>query len=211
MGVFFMAKSNKFDVVKPDNSYYGFNEYLNDFIDEIIKCEGIYSSHPNDLGGETVFGFSRKYHNDLKIFVDIDNFCNENGIDNNQRHSKRKIINRFLESRYGLYHPLLVSKYSEYFPFKDDSIKSQIILKGVGNDVNRFLSCLKMSFFFSVNAGFNRARNLFSLALSESRTNLDEILYRAIKEYYENIALKREENKVFLKGWINRLNRSATL
>lgn len=49
------------------------------FFDHLIVSEGYYSKDPTDIGGETLFGVSRKYHPNWKGWVKWDNIISNTG------------------------------------------------------------------------------------------------------------------------------------
>lgn len=166
-----------------------------------LKFEGGYSNHPDDNGGETYRGISRRINPSWAGWAQIDSLKNK------QTLSSKTIIPE-LES-------LVESFYwQKYF-----------ISKGFDklNDVNIALQL----FDWNVNGGYTDKvviNALASVGVQANGRTLAEMLPQIAKvdtakltaaiiqlrkAYYDDIIKKKESQEVFRKGWYNRLKQLA--
>lgn len=153
----------------------------------IRKWEGGFANHPADPGGATKWGVTldtfRSFYGSYKTVSDLKNMT---------------------EYQWD---------YIFIRGFWDKALATQIVSQSVANMIvdwgwhsgmktsikaaQKILGCTQDGIMGPITMGFiNRtnARDLFNK------------LYDARKKYYENIVAKKPQMKVFLKGWMNRLN-----
>lgn len=151
---------------------------LDQAIEVILKHEGGYSNNPNDPGGETKYGISKRSYPELNI---------------------RKLTRD---------HAKKIYKQDFWQPLKLYMIDNANV-------------CLEI-FDFAVNAGVSGSVKMAQkLAGTKEDGILGGITARAINEfegdfvktfkhariiYYEALTKNNSKFKVFLKGWINRVN-----
>lgn len=152
-------------------------DLFNKCVEVILKNEGGYVNHPNDPGGETNFGIAKRY------------FPNED------------IKNMTEERAKEIYY----SKY--WFPMR---------LEGI----NSYEAVLQL-FDFGVNAGKTRAiktaQSLVEVipdgicgrrtrdAINNYRGDFVKDYKAHRRGYYERLAERKPRMRVFLKGWLNRV------
>ena len=160
---------------------------FNEFLDKILKLEGGYVNHPNDSGGCTNNGIT------LSTFKRY--FGNDKTCEHLKNITKEQISKIYKE---GFWDPCFgdeIKNSSVAHIFVDWAINSGIrtavkeIQKIVGETTDGVMGNKTLN---AINS-FNQQK-----------------LFKKIKEsriaFYENLIKKNPSLKVFLKGWLNRLN-----
>lgn len=156
------------------------NDLFNRCIEVILRNEGGYVNHRNDPGGETNFGIAKKFFPDEDI--------------------KNLTVERAKEIYFERY----------WLPMHLDGIINE--------------ESVLQIFDFGVNAGRSRAIKLAQeivgiekdgLCGQKTRDAINNFKYDFLseykelrKEYYYNLAYKKSAMKVFLKGWLNRVDKT---
>ena len=161
-------------------------------IPHVLAWEGLYANHPADPGGETMRGITDRLDGDVDGMIDVDGDGEGDVRVKDLTEEQAKVIykRRFWDRMQG------------------DKIKSQLIAN--------------IMFDGFVNCGFNGIRMMQNILNVKSDgivgpitlcmiNAADEILlYNRYKEarirYYEELAERKPQLKVFLKGWLNRIN-----
>lgn len=152
----------------------------------IHKWEGGYSNHPNDSGGCTMKGITintfKKYFGDEKTCSDLRNITNEQWI--------------------------YVFEKGYWNPCKADKINNQTIANiivdwawgsGVKTAIKKIQQILNIEDDGVVG---NQTLNAIN---SSNQEELFNNIYNTRENYYYNICDNNPSQKVFLKGWLNRL------
>lgn len=146
-----------------------------------IAQEGGYSNNPNDKGGKTKFGISKRNHPD----VDIENLT--------------------LDEAKEIY-------YNEYWDYGYDMIQTSLAVKifdlGVNMGVRRAIKLMQAT----LNKYYNKDLKIDGLFGNKTITAIKEVnsknLYSLyifeVSLYYQEIS-KKDNNKIFFVGWLNRL------
>jgi len=162
----------------------------------VLPNEGIYSYDPNDPGGETVYGISRKHFPKWEGWSLVDKLKNQGNLKYNLSHNEK-----ILELVYSFYK-------KEFW----DKLK----LDNIDNYEKQ-----KVIMDTAVNAGVSRAIKFTQSALGvvvdgilgpislENLKNIDEELFVnkfKIKriEFYTNLVSKNKKLKIYFYGWIRR-------
>jgi lysozyme family protein len=180
----------------------------------IIKHEGGYVNHPSDPGGETYKGIARRSHPNWDGWKIIDS-------------EKKKLSPPFTAYRMNG----ILDKIEELQGFVEELYKKEYWDKMGCDD---FSSRVSLGLFdFGVNAGPKRAFQSLQHALNDEGNNLtvdgsfgnlskkvykevngdgkkDSKLFKSMLEYrrnfYKRLAESNPNLKVFLNGWLNRVN-----
>lgn len=161
----------------------------------VEKFEGGWSNHPLDRGGETIFGIARKHHPDWPGWSLVDS-------------GKYDIhtLKRMAESLY---------RREFWHPLQGELIKSQRLANilyqaAVNCGVPRVVKWLQDSLNMFVEPNIKtdgRVGNYTLQAIYEAPDNeLCEAVLDRQREHYYVIVAKDETQRVFLKGWLNRIN-----
>ena len=155
---------------------------FNEVIKHVLKNEGGYVNDPNDRGGETKYGISKRAHPE----VDIKNLTIDGALDIYRRlyWNPSKAEKLMPELRY------------QYFDF--------VVNAGQGNAVKVLQKAcngkLKQSERIAVDGRIGRMTIGASEKLEESRLKAYKLLY------YANIVLKNPMQEKFWYGWYRRVN-----
>jgi len=151
----------------------------------ILRNEGGYVNHPSDPGGETRYGICRLFYPDL----DIKNLTKEKAID--------------------IY-------YNDYWlpmnleGIKDENLVLQIYDHGVNTRSKsyKFKITIKMlqRIVNVVDDGIV-GRNTLK-AINEAEFSVYDLFVKRRKIFYMNLATKKPNLEVFLKGWLKRVDRT---
>lgn len=203
---FIIASTTKFR----GSAFNEYSHYISKVAMAIFKCEGVYSCHSNDKGGETVFGITRKYNPEMGFWCKIDDYCSKNNIVN--RHNSRKRISDFANneilSKFSLE---IADKYLSYFPINEGHLAKLKELHCNEEEIQRVIG---MIFFISFNASIMRARKIFDNSVQKAivkKERFADTLYTSIKDFYTGIVEKDPTQQIFIKGWFKRLDESNNI
>lgn len=152
----------------------------------IHKWEGGYSNHPNDKGGCTMKGIT------LATFK--------------QYYGKHKTCDDLKNLKDGEW--LYIFEKGYWNPCKADEIKNQSIANiivdwawhsGVKTVIKKIQKILR------VDADGIVGKQTINAINSEEQKKLFDNIYNEREKYYNNICSNNPSQKVFLKGWMNRL------
>jgi len=154
----------------------------------IFEAEGEYSNDPSDRGGETAWGITKKFLEDLKEDLKIDKI---------DQQTAKKLYKKFF-SKYNLDK---ISKPSIRFFVCDCAIllgphRAVSIAQRVCNEIGIEIKV----------DGVCGPRTLAALAVVDVKKFLRIATWRVV-EFHINTALASWDQKRFLRGWINRANR----
>lgn len=173
----------------------------------ILQSEGGYSNLVNDAGGETYRGITRKNYPDWKGWAIVD---------------KRLPLKQGAIIQDANIEKLVSEFYTENFldKLRFDDLNSDMIRVHL--------------FDMSVNAGIKNAVKLLQKAINkvyniniltdgiignitlkhcnnvDKQTELEKEYINQRINYYTGIVIKHPKNKVFLKGWLNRINNTSS-
>lgn len=159
----------------------------------ILNIEGFYSNHPNDYGGETVYGIARKFNPNWKGW---------NIVDNN-RNNLSKVKDILLDLAIDFY-------YDKYFlpikPVFDLKVKSGIFLfDWYINSGNYAIKELQKVLNVKVDSIIGKETLAAINKFSDDDLLLELILQRM--SFYIRIILSDKSQLVFLLGWFNRIKK----
>nr|WP_321453595.1 glycosyl hydrolase 108 family protein [uncultured Carboxylicivirga sp.] len=170
---------------------------------EILNHEGYYSNHSNDKGGETYRGIARKFHPSWVGWKIID---------------EEKLIKGSLPRNYKSDNPQMETLVAQFYKSKfwdkilldqvRDTSLQRIIFDAYVNSGGNVIKLLQrvLRDQFGKNIAVDGAQGKMTVAAINSVN--PEQLFEAFKvaraSYYNAIATG--DNKVFLKGWLNRLS-----
>ena len=179
-----------------------------------IAAEGVYSNHPNDLGGETFMGIARNYWDKWIGWPIIDSMKGDRNFPNKLKEnvSLMKLVKEFYRSNF--WDPIkgdIISTYSE-------EVAAEVFDCAVNMSVKR--ACYFLQESLNV---FNRNEKLYkdlfvdglignkSLEALDTYfdNDTDEVLLKALLIKRGNHYLKRTKEdssqEVFIRGWLNRI------
>ena len=154
---------------------------------KLIVLEGGYVYHPADQGGHTMFGITLKTYRD---------YC---GAD--------KTVKDLQNMSYGTWEKIMKDMYWD--KVKGDEIENQSLAEIIAD--------------WAVNSGASGIRKVqevvgckpdgivgpitLSLINTSDAAQLHERIWKARQQFYINIVKRNPSQKVFMNGWMNRLNR----
>lgn len=153
----------------------------------IKKWEGGYSNHPMDKGGPTMKGITlntfKKYYGEDKTADDLKNITDTQWLN--------------------------IFKTGYWNPFKADSILSQSIANIVVDwawGSGPVTAIMKVQKVLGVYADGKVGPVTLAAINTEDPKELFSKIWNARKQHFEAIVKKDPTQRVFLKGWMNRLN-----
>lgn len=165
-------------------------EFLNAY-KRTSKHEGGYADHPNDRGGETYMGISRKYHPKWKGWAILDKY---KPLKRNQ-----KIKDDNLESEVKQFY-----YYNFWLPMAGDYLEHQTVADFIYDwHVNSGKSGLKA---VQRALGLKDDGVIGSVSIKAINKAKIEDLKAARVKFFQSIVNKDPSQKVFLKGWLNRVD-----
>jgi lysozyme family protein len=146
-------------------------------VEVILKHEGGYVNHPNDPGGETKYGISKRAF----PYLDIKELTSD----------KAKEI-------YYLYY---------WRKLNIDSLEYDLAIQIFDHAVNagRKTAVKMLQRIVKAKADGVIGRKTLK-SISNSSVNLIEVYKESRTKFYTNLSNRKPKLKVFLKGWINRVN-----
>ena len=173
-----------------------------DFFNQLMIFEGEYSNHPNDTGGETIFGITIK--NDKEAFHLVKKFY-----DRNKKEHAKEIARIVYDSDY--------YEQASCYRLEDADIMTLIIHNVFDMAVNMGVTRSIKTLQKAINT-FNRDTDVDivvdGLFGSETLTHLQQVnncifsdtLVEERIRFYENLVVIKPTNEVFLNGWKKRAN-----
>lgn len=159
---------------------------FSEYAPKLLLLEGRYTNHPDDLGGPTQFGIT------LKTFQ---SYCGQ-----------EKTIKDLQNMTYGTWEKIMKDLYWDRC--KADEIESQSVAEIVADwCVNSGVSGIKkvQEVLGCKPDGIVGPITLSLINTSDPHSLFDRI-WNARKQFYTNIVKRNPSQKVFLNGWMNRLN-----
>lgn len=172
-----------------------------------FEREGGYVNHPNDRGGETLFGISRRYHPDWVGWKTVDMvkpYCTEEeGTKEYEREltsylkSNEVIVKQKLEFyKDRFWNPLLLDE------IKDQDVANAIFDAAVNHDP-RDAAKMAQKCLDVIIDGIMGTITIDALNLKNKTQFLRDFTKTRI-QYYKKIVERNPNQKVFLDGWIRR-------
>lgn len=155
-----------------------------------------YVKDPNDSGGETVYGITRKNFPNLKVWASLDKL---KGIVAKRGY---KIPKDEMEEIEGIYYRKFYQKVN-IEAFDDCALGMQIFDFGINAGISRAVKTLQSILRITVD-GVCGIQTVTTANLRHSKS-LREAYRNARIAYYHTIS-KKGNNKKYLKGWVNRAN-----
>jgi lysozyme family protein len=161
------------------------NPFFLECIEVILKNEGGYVFHPNDPGGETNYGIARLFYPDLDI--------------------KNLTKTQAIQIYYDDYWNDLLSQINDKelaLQIFDASVNHRHHIKVVNTYGNKAIQMIQQL------VQVEEDRIIGQMTLTAINNYEGQLLNRykhARKVYYEYLASRRPGFKVFLKGWLNRV------
>lgn len=154
-----------------------------------------YANHPNDKGGLTIAGMTRKYFPNLKVWKSIDALPTE---------KERKAYKPTEEEWNDIYEQYYKNF---YVPVKGDYYDNEDVAfvvwdTAVGSGVVTTVKMLQRVLGVTVDGKVGPQ----TLGTANVQTHVWERFTEARKQFYENIVARDPSQKVFIKGWLNRAN-----
>lgn len=202
---------------------------IDDAMNDLLKKEGVYDNDPDDIGGETIYGITRKYNPKNEIWKHLDTLKEELAKHQNVE------INELTES-------LIASNIKANLNFKNLAIKYyKSEWKRLNIDSIRYFPLAEYLFDMVINNGEPQTVMIWSMALnainrprvgsdiryddSDELTFNEKLIDYSNKFYsrgkcykllklikilranrYITIADKRHKNRKFLNGWLKRVS-----
>lgn len=153
----------------------------------LIQLEGGYVNHPDDIGGPTQSGVT------LNTFR---NYCGQ-----------EKTIKDLRNMSYGTWEEIMKDLYWD--KVKGDEIENQSLAELIVDwCVNSGLSAIrKVQEVLGCKPDGIVGPITLSLINTSDAENLHERIWNARQQFYINIVKRNPRQKVFMNGWMNRLNR----
>ena len=167
------------------------------FFNQLMKNEGIYSDDKADSGGQTIYGISR---NNFSSAFDSIMQSYQNG---NIEEAKQK-AKTFYEVKF--WNPLYdqINKSDVAFRLFDFGVNS-----GKNNAIKLLQETLNNHFGNAlVEDGIFGMKSL--LAINAADDNLYDFYNSRIESFYNNLVLNNPNDEKFLQGWLNRLEKLPT-
>jgi lysozyme family protein len=188
---------------------------FNKALKKTLSFEGGYSNHNNDKGGETVFGIARKFHENLPLWNEIDNYKKLD------KEDFERIISDFrnniiMSSVKDFYLHNYYYKYKCNLVFSESARVSEYLFDCVVNHGSSGVKILQnalnsfgggIQFKPLVIDGAIGPKTLDVLALIVEFGNSAELMDRFKEQrvkFYVSICKRDESQLVFINGWINR-------
>ena len=158
------------------------DEIFNIAFAKIMKIEGGYIKHPNDLGGETKFGISKRLYPDLDI---------KNLTEYNAKYIYYK--DYWLANKCETLHSLVAIKFFDF------------VVNMGGNQATKLLQrAIRACGIDIIEDGFLGGKTIEA----SNKYKFQEAIVSALKSeaagFYRLLAFKNPNMMVFLKGWLNR-------
>lgn len=171
------------------------NERFERFIPIIIRNEcgngNGYVNNPNDTGGETIYGICRKNFPTIKIWKSLDDILNK---------KQYKPSQEELDEIYDIYHDIYYVS-SKVDNIIEEELALQVFDMSVNSGVIRAIKILQSIVGVTVDGICGKK----TLNAVNSTHNLVEEYKNKRKEFYTNLSNNKPSNKIFLKGWLNRV------
>ena len=155
-----------------------------------------YVKDPDDSGGETVYGITRKNFPNLKVWASLDKL---KGIVAKRGY---KIPKDEMEEIEGVYYRKFYQK-ANIEAFEDCALGMQIFDCGINAGISRAVKMIQSILHITVD-GVCGNQTVTTANIRHSKS-LREAYRNARIAYYQSIS-KKGNNKKYLKGWVNRAN-----
>lgn len=173
--------------------------------DKLIVDEGGYSNDPEDSGGETYKGISRKFHPENPIWLIIDSHKDQWNFEQflNTSPELSKYVHKFY---YDLYKKNKVNEFKQY------NLKEKLFSMIVNMGESKAILILQRSFNLLKRSNVLAQDGIIGNEVLRNINNLidkdfDDLMmfYRAeLYCYYKQIIEKRPKDIKFIKGWARR-------
>lgn len=151
-----------------------------EIIDLILEHEGGYVNHPSDPGGETKFGISKRAYPNLDIKT-------------LSKAEAKRIYKRDYWDKMHL------------DDFKDSLVQAHVFDHGINAGISRAARILST---VVGREGKDTVMNKSLIERANSLEGLGGIIKGERIKYYETIAKNKPQLKKFLRGWLNRVNKT---
>jgi len=181
----------------------------------VLENEGYYSNNPDDPGGETFRGISRKFHPDWKGWVIIDKFKKDPEV-LKKEYLKNKTLQRYVAKFYyfNFYKKSHADFFEEFSPTLAYNIFDYAInagvrtsLKNLQTSLNILIKEFKLKLKPLMVDGIigPHSTNTFKIVLDELN---EDLIIRAYQNsrvlHYINLIKERPIYLKFIKGWVKR-------
>ena len=155
------------------------NMEFNDVIDKVLEHEGGYVNDPNDLGGETKYGITKRFYPD----VDIKNLTKDDAKDIYKRdYWDKNKIDDLPDNLKHIFFDMCVNQ--------GRGTAVRVLQRAINNKGGSL----------TVDGGFGPGT---SLALAKHKPSVDRVRCYRLKHYYDLVNKKPEQER-FLFGWFKR-------
>lgn len=176
-------------------------------IDMILQHEGGFVNDPEDRGGFTYRGITRKNFPDWKGWQIVDaNLPLKNG-----QIIKNQDIEQYVREFYydNFYRPMKIDEIDNIL------ISGHLLCHGVNAGIKNSVKILQKSINEICNENISVDGIIGKITLSYANSNKQEKIANEMivkrKEYYTNLAKRNPSQQKFLKGWINRVNNTTNI
>lgn len=176
-------------------------------IDMILQHEGGFVNDPDDKGGFTYRGITRKNFPNWKGWQIVDtNLPLKNG-----QIIKNEELEQYVRGFYydNFYHLMKIDEIDNML------ISGHLLCHGVNAGIKNSVKILQKSINVICNDNINVDGIIGKITLSYANSDVQEEIANEMivkrKEYYTNLAKRNPSQQKFLKGWINRVNNTTSI
>ena len=176
-------------------------------IDMILQHEGGFVNDPDDKGGFTYRGITRKNFPNWEGWQIVDtNLPLKNG-----QIIKNEELEQYVREFYydNFYHPMKIDEIDNML------ISGHLLCHGVNAGIKNSVKILQKSINEICNENISVDGIIGKITLSYANSNEQEKIANEMivkrKEYYTNLAKRNPSQQKFLKGWINRVDNTTKI
>lgn len=176
-------------------------------IDMILQHEGGFVNDPDDKGGFTYRGITRKNFPNWEGWQIVDtNLPLKNG-----QIIKNEELEQYVREFYydNFYHLMKIDEIDNML------ISGHLLCHGVNAGIKNSVKILQKSINTICNDNISVDGIIGKITLNYANSNVQEEIANEMivkrKEYYTNLAKRNPSQQKFLKGWINRVNNTTSI